>query len=148
MSIRNRVDFVAGLCFAAMGLAVLLLSVGYRLGTAASMGPGYFPSLLGGLLILLGSVIVVLSLRGGQHAEAPHSIRSLLIITGSVALFGVLLPRLGLVATVFCVAVLSATASPHFDLRRASITGLALAAICYVIFVAGLDLRIPAWPQL
>ena len=40
--------------FVAIGIAFMVLARQYRLGTAARMGPGFFPTLLGGLLAVLG----------------------------------------------------------------------------------------------
>ncbi len=54
MSIRNPKDFWAGALFVAIGVGTLLMGSKYTLGTAARMGPGYFPRILGILLIVLG----------------------------------------------------------------------------------------------
>ncbi len=50
MQIRNKRDFWSGMMFLIIGLLFVLLSRQYQLGTAAKMGPGYFPTVLGGLL--------------------------------------------------------------------------------------------------
>ena len=52
--IRNPKDFWAGVLFVAFGTAAIVIAPSYPLGTAARMGPGYFPRMLGILLIVLG----------------------------------------------------------------------------------------------
>ena len=62
----------AGALFMAFGAAVLVYAQQYDLGTATQMGPGYFPSLLGGLLMLLGAI----AMRAGlAPARARHDRR-------------------------------------------------------------------------
>ena len=56
-AIRHPKDFLAGLIFVAFGIAAIVLGSGYPLGTAARMGPGYFPRILGILLIVLGGAL-------------------------------------------------------------------------------------------
>ncbi len=68
LRIRSQRDFWCGLLFVAIGVAVMVLARTYRLGTAARMGPGYFPTLLGGLLALLGLTLAVPALVQGRRA--------------------------------------------------------------------------------
>ena len=53
MSIRNPRDFWSGVLFVALGIATIVLSSKYTLGSSARRGPGYFPRILGILLIVL-----------------------------------------------------------------------------------------------
>jgi hypothetical protein len=57
-------DFYAGLLFVAFGVFAIIIARDYPLGTAARMGPGYFPRLLGMLLIVLGVALSLTALRG------------------------------------------------------------------------------------
>jgi len=58
MKITNGKDFWAGLMFVAFGLAFMWKSQDYAMGTSVRMGPAYFPSVLGGLLAILGAVVL------------------------------------------------------------------------------------------
>ncbi len=67
MKIRNAKDFWAGIMFAGTGAFFMLWSVSfYQMGSAVRMGPGYFPAVLGGLLLVLGVAIILegLALKG------------------------------------------------------------------------------------
>jgi len=59
MRIRSQSDFWSGVLFIVAGVAIAMLAQDYRLGTAARMGPGYFPTLLGALLALLGALLAL-----------------------------------------------------------------------------------------
>jgi hypothetical protein len=55
---KNGKDFWAGLMFIAFGLGFMLVSRNYPMGTAVRMGPAYFPTVLGGMLAVLGAVVL------------------------------------------------------------------------------------------
>jgi hypothetical protein len=58
MKITNGKDFWAGLMFVAFGLAFMWKAQDYAMGTSVRMGPAYFPTMLGGLLAILGAVVL------------------------------------------------------------------------------------------
>ena len=47
MAIHNPRDFWSGVLFTLLGVGALVIGSKYTLGTAARMGPGYFPRILG-----------------------------------------------------------------------------------------------------
>jgi len=55
-AIRHPKDFWSGVLFIAIGVSTIVAGSKYTLGTAARMGPGYFPRILGILLIALGAL--------------------------------------------------------------------------------------------
>lgn len=57
MQIKNGKDFWAGLMFLGFGLAFMLLAQNYPMGSAVRMGPAYFPTVLGGMLAVLGAMV-------------------------------------------------------------------------------------------
>jgi len=58
MKITNGKDFWAGLMFIAFGLAFMWVAQSYAMGTSVRMGPAYFPTMLGGLLAVLGAAVL------------------------------------------------------------------------------------------
>lgn len=148
MQARNRRDFWAGVMFFIAGLLFMGLSQQYTVGTAAKMGPGYFPTVLGGLMALLG-VIVLLGAYGKQAAKLAVEriqFRPIVLVLAAVVLFGFLLPRLGMVLSLVTLVVVSAIASHEFRLRDTLLSIVVLAALSYVVFVKGLELQFPVWP--
>jgi len=65
---QPRRDVICGLTFAALGALALVLAGAHRFGTLARIGPGFFPSLLGGLLVALGLVIAARGALAGLRA--------------------------------------------------------------------------------
>lgn len=59
MKITNGKDFWAGVMFLLLGLGFAYASKNYNMGTAVRMGPAYFPTVLGGILAVLGAIILV-----------------------------------------------------------------------------------------
>ena len=57
MKITNGKDFWAGLMFVAFGLGFMFVAQNYAMGNAVRMGPAYFPTVLGGLLAVLGAAV-------------------------------------------------------------------------------------------
>ena len=151
MSIKSQKDFVSGLMFTTTGAA-------YTIGSASQMGPGYFPLVLGLVLVLLGGFIMFFSLvvetpDGGVIGDIAW--RPLVCILGANLLFGALLggvpsigfPSFGLIVAIFAltgVALLADAAS--FNLRRMLVLSSILAAGSYLVFISLLNLQMPVWP--
>lgn len=149
MRIKSHRDFWAGLMFMAFGAAFAWGAASHPLGSAARMGPGYFPLMLGVLLALLGAVITLQALTietdDGEHVGA-WDWRSIAIVLGSVCLFGFLLPRAGLVLALAALVLASSLASHEFTWRGALVTAAVLIVLCLATFIWGLKLQFPVWP--
>ena len=88
--IKHPKDFYAGLMYAAIGLGAIFIARDYNLGSSVRMGPGYFPTVLGGLLALVGFVSIARSfLRVGEAIE-PFFWKGIILVLGSAVLFGLL----------------------------------------------------------
>ncbi len=146
LRIRNPKDFWAGVLFALIGAAALILGSRYNLGTAARMGPGYFPRILGIILVLLGGIIALRGLRTQGSAIAAWRWRPTIIVLGSVVLFGLIVPRVGMALSTVILIVLASTASEEFRWKEALISGVLLAVLAVAVFIIGLKLQLPIWP--
>ncbi len=146
--IKDATDFWSGVMFMFFGPAAVILGRAYEFGTAAEMGPGFFPRILGGCLAFLGLIAVLRSMRPGK-AEASlgtFAVRPAVVILGSIMSFGFALPKLGLVVASMLVMVLSRLAAPGFKVVEVVVFGAALTAICTLAFAWGLKLPILIWP--
>ena len=144
--IRNPKDFYSGLLFIAFGVGAIVIGSNYALGTAARMGPGYFPRMLGILLIVLGGALALRALRVQGSPLPGWKWRPTLIVLGSVVLFGVIVNRVGLVLSTIILILLSSAASTEFRPKEAVISGVLLAGLTVAVFVIGLKLQLPIWP--
>jgi hypothetical protein len=151
MRISNMKDFVSGLAMSATGLAFAAGSTAYSFGTSVKPGPGYFPFGLGLILAVLGAIVAFNGLHADNADDEPIwriPWRALVCISGAIVLFAFLLPRLGFLISFPLMIVVTAYASTEFKWHEAVLNSLALLALCWALFIFGLDLQIPLWPRL
>ncbi|MBF6986804.1 MULTISPECIES: tripartite tricarboxylate transporter TctB family protein [Cupriavidus] len=148
MRIRSQKDFASGLMFILVGFGFSWVARGYSMGTAAKMGPGYFPFWLGIVLALLGVLVLwgSLSSKAEEDQLARWDIKTLLWILGSVVLFGLLLKPLGMVLSVLVLVLVSSMASHEFSWKGAILNAIILVLISLGAFVYGINLQMPVWP--
>jgi hypothetical protein len=144
--IRSPKDFWAGVLFISLGIAAIVISSNYSLGTAARMGPGYFPRILGILLIVLGAIIALRGARIPGEAIPAWKWRPLLVVLGSVVLFGAIVQSVGILISTVILIVTASAASHEFRWKEALIIGIGLAVVSVGVFVVGLKLVLPIWP--
>ncbi|OZI37739.1 tricarboxylate transporter [Bordetella genomosp. 10] len=149
MQLRNKQDFWAGAMFIALGLGFAMKGASYQMGTAARMGPGYFPFWLGIVLALLGAVVLIGSMM--PKATETHvdrfDWRVVFLVIGSVVLYGLVLKFLGVYISVFLLVVVSSLASHEFNWKIAVANGIFLVVFSYLAFIKGLGLIFPLWPS-
>jgi len=147
--IRNTKDFYAGLVFIFFAIGAMVFAPSYQIGTAARMGPGYFPFVLGGMLTILGLVISLRSVSRGEGRKKGISFRAkpAVLVLSSVILFGLLLRPLGLLLSTLILVLISSMASYEFKMRAAILNAFALLILVLIIFVYFLKFQIPVWPS-
>lgn len=84
-------DFVAGLMFILTGAVSMFIARDYPFGSALRMGPGYFPSVLGGILVAFGNYVMIQGLRKPEKLEAGWSLRALFVLPVAMIVFGILM---------------------------------------------------------
>jgi hypothetical protein len=149
VKLRNHQDFWSGAMFIALGLLFVLLSRQYQLGTAAKMGPGYFPTVLGGILALLGVITMAnaFSKSNPEATLAKVGWRELFLLLLGVALFAVLLPKLGMVVSIWILIFVSALASHEFNFKETFVSAIVLSVLGWAVFAKGLELQMAVWPK-
>lgn len=141
---RAPKEFWLGIVYLAFGGVGIWVALGYPLGTASRMGPGYMPCVVAAILIVFGiaSLIRAIWIDGeevGKLAWLP-----LLGVLGAVLFFAFFVERLGLVLSIFALVLISASVSPAFRLRWDALAGLVLfVAMCCLLFVRGLGVPLP-----
>jgi hypothetical protein len=149
VKIKSQKDFWSGLMFIAAGLGFAAGASNYSFGTSARPGPGYFPFGLGILLALLGALVLFKSLtietEGGDPVGAIPW-KPLGLITLSVVVFGLALPKLGMVVSLPLLILIASLAGDEFRLKEVLINIVVLTLGSWAIFIKGLNLVIPLWP--
>jgi len=132
-------NLISGLTVMSVGILGVILSQNYNVGTLTNMGPGFFPLMLSVILSLLGVAITLKS-----FFEKSESVvikwRSLLAITSSILIFGILLVNFGLIISTVA-SVLVSTMIIDISIRKKLYLILGLSIVNLLIF--GLILQIP-----
>jgi putative tricarboxylic transport membrane protein len=139
---RNR-DFWAGIMLIGTGATALLIARNYAFGTTLRMGPGYFPSVLGGMLVLFGLYLVASGLRSKEQIEGSWSLRALVVLPLSLVLFGLLMEHAGFIPALMVLVVGSAAAGRDFRPIEALLLAVGLTALSVALFIWGLGLPYP-----
>jgi hypothetical protein len=143
IKIMNAKQFVSGLIFFAIGLAIMVEGRHYDIGTATQMGPGYFPMLLGGILTILGATAMVTGIRSTVAVPiGPWPVVPLFFVSLAVAAFALLINSWGLLAAVFALIALSCYGRLRRNPLEALVIFATLSGVTYGIFVYVLQLPI------
>lgn len=143
LELRNNKDFWAGLVFAGTGAAAIFIARNYPFGTMLRMGPGYFPRVLGGILVLFGLYVMVRGLRINEKIESNWSVRALIVLPLSMVLFGFLMNFLGFIPALVALVFGSAAAGREFKFVEILLLTVLLTALSVALFVWGLGLPYP-----
>jgi hypothetical protein len=146
MAIRNPSAFFSVSLSVAIGVATFVIGSLYTLASAARMGPGYFPRILGILLIVLGGILALRATRTTGGPMPRFHWRPLCIVLGSVVLFGAIVQHVGVAISTVILIVTASAASHEFRPREALVAGVLLAVLAVGVFVIGLQLQLPIWP--
>jgi putative tricarboxylic transport membrane protein len=199
MKIKNPKDFWSGVMFVGSGLFFALWAMEfYQMGTAVRMGPAYFPTVLGFLLVVLGAIVLLQSLAfppesGDAAVHTPFNIIDLVIavaiygvliflsvkinfssewailggtlivslltvyfrpdakpialVTAATIAYGYLMKPLGLVIATAALVFISAAGGHEFKWKEVIILFVILIIFSVLVFVKGLTLPFPIWPE-
>jgi hypothetical protein len=157
MKVKSQKDFFAGLMFMVLGALFAWGSTTYSIGTAARMGPGYFPLVLGVLLAILGMAVTFFSLMvatpDGEEIGA-FAWRPLIFIIAANLVFGasigglplIGLPPLGMIVGIYLLTLIASHAGTEFNLKEVLVLATILSMLSYFAFGILLKLQFPVWP--
>ena len=146
MKISHPKDFYAGLMFFTIGLIAMVLAFGYPLGTASRMGPGYFPRVLGGILMVLGAIMTIWSFKETGGQITPFAWKAIALVFGGVLLFATIVLKAGLVIATFLLIFVTGYASKEFNWKESFYSAVILSALSVSLFIYGLKLQFPVFP--
>lgn len=148
MRIKSEKEFWSGVMFIAFGVAFAGLATNYDMGTAQRMGPAFFPTILGGLLAVLGVVIAMQGLAAETmdgKIEKFH-LGPIAWVLGAVIVFGLLLRPAGLMVALVALIGISSLGSHEFKARDTVLLAIGLCLLVLAVFIYGLGLTIPVLP--
>ena len=144
----RRKDVLAGLLFMAVAAFGLWASNDYPIGTATKMGTGYVPRLLCWLLLGLGVLVVLQGMRTAALLErGPPVWRALTFVSLALVAFAHLIGPFGVVAATVVLVAIGSLASRDSRPVEVAVAAVLLAFLTVAIFVWGVGLPIPVWPE-
>jgi hypothetical protein len=153
----RRKNVLAGLMFIAIAAVGLWASRNYPVGTALRMSTGYVPRLLCWLLMGLGAIVLVQGLLAPEPAEAARErapedgavaqLRPVVVVTIGLIAFALALETLGLVLSILVLTAIASLATRELKLWETLAAAVGLSLLTWAIFIVGLGLPIPVWPD-
>ena len=153
----RRKNVLAGLMFIVIAAIGLWTSRHYPIGTALRMSTGYVPRLLCWLLMALGAVVLIQGLleqpapepagERGPEDGVIAQLRPVVVVTIALIAFALTLESLGLVLSILALTVIASFATRELKLWETIAAAAGLSVLTYAIFVFGLSLPIPVWPE-
>jgi putative tricarboxylic transport membrane protein len=140
LSIKNQEDFWAGLMFIGFGILAIVVARDYPMGSAMRMGPGYFPTWLGALLILIGAVVSGIALRTVGERVTPFAWKPMILLSLSFFAFGWSIDVIGFVPALVGVIALSSLAGKRVYLLELILLTIVLVLLAIGVFVYGIEL--------
>jgi hypothetical protein len=141
---RTRKDLLAGLIFIVFGALFALGATGYDFGDPVRPGPGFYPLVVGALLVVLGIAIIIRSaVEDDAGPVTLPSWRAVILIVGGLVVFALTVRGAGLVPATFLAALLASLASRQTSPLGAVVMAAGLTALSVLIFVVALSLRLP-----
>ncbi|MDO9306276.1 MAG: tripartite tricarboxylate transporter TctB family protein [Mesorhizobium sp.] len=145
LKVKSPQDLGAGIMFLLIGLAGIVLGRDLDFGSARNMGPGYFPLLISGFIVLIGAVVAGRSFTLEGPAIERLQLRPILMLLVALAVFSFLIREIGVVLTSILMMVVAAYARPNVSIVETIIFAICVATFVAVVFVFGLNQPMPLW---
>ena len=115
----------------------------YPFGSALRMGPGYFPSVLGGMMIAFGAAVMVMGVKNNEKMKPYWSFRALIMLPLATVVFGVMMEEAGFIPALLVLIPLSAAAGKEFKVVEIALLTIGLTILSTLLFIKGLGLPYP-----
>jgi len=140
MDIKNILS--SALLLAVGGAFAWSAMTGMDVGTARRMGPGYFPLVLAGIIMLIGLIVGAKALTRSEPFKPDLApLRAFIAILGAPILFGATIRGLGFLPAVALTTLLASLAAPS-RLHTIILITAGITMFCLLVFYYGLGLPI------
>jgi hypothetical protein len=147
--IKDRTDYYGGALIMLIGLGAFLGASDYRIGSLRHMGPGFFPAVLGAIMVICGVLIAVhgASPREGASVRRKEEWRGWLCILSGLVSFIVVGHYVGLLPATFSIVFLTALGDRKNSLKAATVLSVSMCLVATIVFWWVLQLQFPliAW---
>jgi len=145
LKIKSQEDFWGGLLFIGFGILAIVVARDYPMGSTMRMGPGYFPTYIGVILIILGAIISLISFKVHGEAVGTFAWRPMILLPIGFAAFGWAIDNIGFILALVILIVLSSLAGREFKIKEVIGMCIVLVTGSWALFIYGLELPFPLW---
>ena len=143
VALTNNKRFLSGLMFIGIGAVAIFIARDYPMGSALRMVPGYFPIVLGGIIILFGIWEIIIGTLKPDEVKGNWSLRALFVLPLSAVIFGILMEKAGFIPALIALIFASAFAGNEFKFWEVAVLAVGLTIACVGLFIYGLGLPYP-----
>ncbi|HYC44140.1 MAG TPA: tripartite tricarboxylate transporter TctB family protein [Burkholderiales bacterium] len=143
VELKNNKRFLSGIMFLIVGGVAIYMAQDYPMGTALRMGPGYFPIVLGGIILLFGIWELIIGVLKPDPVKGNWSIRALIVLPLATVIFGIAMEKVGFIPALVTLIIVSAFAGDEFKVWEVAGLAVGLTIMCTLIFIYGLGLPYP-----
>ena len=140
MKITSPQDFWSGVMFIAFGALAIVIARDYPMGSAMRMGPGYFPTAIGGCLVILGIIVAATGFKMKGEAIGAFPWKAMIFLTIGFASFGWGIDNIGFIPSLAILIILASFAGREYRWREVIVETVVLIAGSWLIFIYGIGL--------
>jgi len=145
LKITSQEDFWGGVMFIAFGALAIFIASDYPFGTAARMGPGYFPTWIGIILVVLGLMITMSGFKDKGEGIGKWPWKAMVLCSLAFIFFGWAIDHVGFVIALFVMVTLASAAGKEYRWKEAIIVAIVMIIGSWALFIKGLELAFPLW---
>jgi len=143
LELSDNMDFWSGMMLIGFGAAAVFFARDYPFGSVLRIGPGFFPTVLGGILIVFGICLMVVGIHSKEKIKGRLSFRALMLLFIALVLFGILMEYAGFLPALIVLIIVSEAAGRQFKAMEMLISTAILVLFAMTIFIWGLNLPFP-----
>jgi putative Ca2+/H+ antiporter (TMEM165/GDT1 family) len=139
-------DLIAGLITAGIGIFIITEASNYKMGTLVRMGPAYFPTIIGVLMLVLAAIMLLTA----HPSEAPQPVgkdqlRGTIFVAAGIIAFAYTIEFSGMLLSVFLAVFMSTLGNRTTPILTALLLAVITSLGTWLIFCLGLGLQIEAF---
>jgi putative tricarboxylic transport membrane protein len=142
---QNKRDMIGSVLLILIGIGVIIWSIRLQVGTIRTPLPGFFPFLVGFMIIVLSLILFVQGWLGrGKAPQAFGNWQRPSIIVAGVAIYTVILEPLGYILSTLFISVVTLRTLGVMSWKVISLGSLVLSVTVYFLFTRVLGVELPA----
>ncbi|RKE78173.1 tripartite tricarboxylate transporter TctB family protein [Rhizobium sp. AG855] len=143
---RDYPDILAGLVMTGLGALGLWAGRDLQFGTPSMMGPGFLPTVICGIIVAIGLVVLIKGLLKEHDSIGASNFKPLFILVAAIAGFALMAETLGFAISTAWLLIVGSLADQESRWREILISTVVLTAFGAFIFIYGLGVQMPILP--